>query len=48
MKVQILSALFLAALIAGVASAAEGGGKFKVLLVTGGHGFEKEPFESES
>jgi len=44
MKVQILCALLLTA-PAGVDSyAAESGPKIKVLLVTGGHGFEREPF----
>lgn len=32
------------ACVTGPAVAAEGGGKIKVLLITGGHGFEKEPF----
>ena len=36
--------LLLALLISGAAFAADNSAKTKVLLVTGGHGFEKEPF----
>src|SRR5258706_1959236 len=43
-KFVLLSIFFLAPMIGSVASAAEGSGKLKVLVVTGGHGFEKEPF----
>jgi len=43
-KFVLLSVLFLASIIGSVASAAEGSGKLNVLVVTGGHGFEKEPF----
>ena len=44
MKIQILIGLLWAASLSGVTSAAEVGGKLKVLIVTGGHGFEREPF----
>jgi uncharacterized protein len=40
----LLSVLLLASLIAGTAPAAEHIGKLKVLVVTGGHGFEQESF----
>jgi type 1 glutamine amidotransferase len=43
-KARMLGALLLTALAAGGAWAAETGGKIKVLAVTGGHGFEEEPF----
>jgi type 1 glutamine amidotransferase len=44
MNIKILYVLFLSSLIAGTTRAAEHAGKFKVLVVTGGHGFEKDPF----
>jgi uncharacterized protein len=44
MKIQMPCLLLLSMIIAGVATAAEPGDKLKVLILTGGHGFEKEPF----
>lgn len=45
MKTQkFLFGLLLSGIIGAVASAAEDSGRLKVLVVTGGHGFEKEPF----
>jgi type 1 glutamine amidotransferase len=44
MKIQSLVAWILASLLASMASAAEARAKTKVLVITGGHGFEKEPF----
>ena len=43
-KTPNLLVLLLALLFGGLASAADSAPKIKVLLVTGGHGFEKEPF----
>ena len=43
-KIPILGLVLWAILLSGVACAADGAAKTKVLLVTGGHGFEKEPF----
>jgi type 1 glutamine amidotransferase len=43
-KIRLLYVLLLTVLLCGVASAAEGGAKIKVLIITGGHGFEREPF----
>lgn len=44
MKSQSVLALFLASFVASAASAAGVDAKIKVLVVTGGHGFDKEPF----
>ncbi len=44
MKIQILCVLLLVTLMCGAPSTAESGTKLKVLIVTGGHGFETEPF----
>ena len=45
MKMRIMIMVWLLALVTGgMASAAEDGGKLKVLLVTGGHEFEPGPF----
>jgi len=41
---RLVSVLLLAALMSGVAAAADAKGKIKVLVITGGHGFEKEQF----
>lgn len=41
---KLLCILLLAALVAGSVTAAAADGKIKVLVVTGGHGFDKEPF----
>jgi type 1 glutamine amidotransferase len=43
-KLFILCGLALALTTTNRATAAEGDGKIKVLVVTGGHGFEREPF----
>ncbi|MEY2427613.1 MAG: uncharacterized protein QOJ40_498 [Verrucomicrobiota bacterium] len=43
-KFVLLSIFFLASTIGSMASAAEASAKLKVLVVTGGHGFEKESF----
>jgi type 1 glutamine amidotransferase len=44
MKIKMLIGCLLALLLAGAAFGAENAAKLKVLLITGGHGFEKEPF----
>ena len=44
MKTRMLFVILLTTLIGGVLLAAEGGEKLKALIVTGGHGFEREPF----
>jgi len=41
---QLLFTLFPALFVAGESTAAESAAKIKVLVVTGGHGFEEEPF----
>jgi type 1 glutamine amidotransferase len=41
---QTIVALLMAMLFADGTAAAEGGAKIKTLVITGGHGFEKEPF----
>lgn len=43
-RLQLIPVLFLAAVLAFVSLAGEGGAKYKVLVVTGGHGFDREPF----
>lgn len=43
-RLLILWGWLLALVATSLAMAAEGGGKLKVLVVTGGHGFESEPF----
>ena len=43
-KISVFCGLMLAFTLGNRTSAAETAGKIKVLLVTGGHGFEKEPF----
>jgi type 1 glutamine amidotransferase len=42
--IQLWCALLLGVLVAEISSAAETSSKLKVLIVTGGHGFEREPF----
>src|SRR5262245_51458599 len=44
MRKRWLLPMLSAAISAGPATAAEAGAKIKVLVVTGGHGFEREPF----
>jgi len=44
MKIQWFCILCLAILLPAAVSAGEASGKLKVLLITGGHGFEKEKF----
>src|SRR5438105_12917411 len=44
MKIQMLCVLILAITLGSGARPAEAADKIKVLLITGGHGFEKEPF----
>ena len=44
MKAQIFCALLVGMIISGVARAAESSEKIKVLIITGGHGFEREAF----
>ncbi len=44
MRIQIFCSLALATVLALPVAAAPTGGKLKVLVVTGGHAFEKEPF----
>jgi type 1 glutamine amidotransferase len=41
---KLLCILLLAAMVAGPVTAAEADGRIKVLVVTGGHGFDKKPF----
>src|SRR5262245_1476345 len=44
MRIPLLLASLCALICGAVASAAESDGKVNVLIVTGGHGFEQEPF----
>src|SRR3954466_11165053 len=44
LRIQIFSLVMLLMKLAALPSVAEESAKIKVLLVTGGHGFEQEPF----
>ena len=44
MKIPVLWLYLSATILGGTVFAADSGGKLRVLVVTGGHGFQREPF----